>query len=161
MNVKECEWTLSRREGSHGPMKRTVRVMWAGMQIKEILLQVSKSSSEAQAGRSCRRNSALFHELVTGYFLASQYHARTKVALRYLHILWFNWTESCFVGWAVTRAKKGPQTGGQTPAPGERMRGSCMRVISGSWNLKSEQALTSCPSKVSASLLHPFYSIRQ
>lgn len=60
-------------------------------------------------------------------------------------MLWFDWTESCFVGWAVTRAKRGPCRSGQTPAPGERMRGSCMRVISGSWNLKSEQALVFCP----------------
>lgn len=82
VNVKAREWTHSRREGSHRPRKRTVRVMRAGMQIKEILLQVSKSSSEAQAGRSCRRNSALFHELVTGSFLASQCHPRTKLALR-------------------------------------------------------------------------------
>lgn len=82
VNVKEREWTLSRREASQGHMKRAVRVMRAGKQIKEIFLQGSTSTSETQAGRSCRQNSALFLEFVTGYFLACQYHARTKVALR-------------------------------------------------------------------------------
>lgn len=82
VNVKEHEWTLSRREASHGHMKRAVRVMRARMQIKEIFLQDSKSTSETQAERSCCRNSAWFLELVTGYFLACHYHARTKVALR-------------------------------------------------------------------------------